>query len=213
MGGENSGRRPNPETIARKMEGVHEPKFFMPAGGIGGVKPEALRSSPVDIINSAGRWLLPVIDGVNTTSQTATAGDVLLFQFNVTSSCSVDGIGLRHGATASGNAVVGIYGPISQTSDTCNNAPVIVQSSSTALVGTLQVVTFTETALTPGIYYAAVEYEDALHTFFRFGNTTQVGGVTQKYSRGGGYGALTDPCPAVSDTLTAFPNIKIRRSA
>ena len=69
MGGENSGRRPNPETIARKMEGVHEPKFFVPALGLGGVKPEALRSSPVDITGGSGGGHTIQDEGSNLTAR------------------------------------------------------------------------------------------------------------------------------------------------
>ena len=55
MGGEGSGRLPGPETIAKRMEGNTGREVitqWLP--GIGAVKPEALRSSPVDITGGGG---------------------------------------------------------------------------------------------------------------------------------------------------------------
>ena len=170
-----------------------------------------LKGKTVEIANN-GRWITPYIFAVNTTSQTATAGTVLLFQFEVPTDVIVDGIGLRH-SSASGAAICGIYKPTSFDSDDCFDGALLVESSSTTLSGTTQVITFTPTKLESGVYYAAVEYELAAHSFFRFGNTTQQGGTTQLYARAGGYGALTNPCPSTTGSLTAFPNILIRRSA
>lgn len=70
MGGEGSGRLPNPETIAKKMVGVHEPKYFMPGAGIGAVKPEALRSSPIDITGGGAGGHTIQEEGVDLTART-----------------------------------------------------------------------------------------------------------------------------------------------
>src|SRR3990167_3911755 len=54
MGGEGSGRLPGPETIAKRMGGNTGKEVTQWLPGIGAVKPEALRSSPVDITGGGG---------------------------------------------------------------------------------------------------------------------------------------------------------------
>lgn len=157
------------------------------------------------------RWLLPFHTGFASTGANPTAGRVLLALFEVDRDCTVDAIVINNGASVAGNVVVGIYGPI-PTEETCAGAAVKVQSASTALSGTSQpqTISITATKLKKGRYYVAVEYENAGHTFFRQTNTTQVAGWTQYYDRAGGYGALTDPCPAVTNSATDMPGVRVR---
>lgn len=146
------------------------------------------------------------------TTTTNTAGTVYLTLFEFESTATVDAVQYIHGAALAGNVIVGIYGPI-PTEETCLGAPVVVQSASTAVSGSANqpsIVTFTPTRIGPGRYYAAVEFDDGANTFMRHSNQTQVTGWTQTYARGGGYGALTDPCPAVTDASTSIPGVYVR---
>lgn len=145
------------------------------------------------------------------TSQTFTVGRVLLMEFVVEKNCRVDQIVYVSGGTAAGSATVGIYGPIS-TRETPDGAALLVESSSTAQSGTNtpQPISITETTLVPGLYYVALEGSDATGTYMRNTNQTQVTGFGAYYDRGGGYGALTNPCPATTATGSALPGIKLR---
>ena len=149
------------------------------------------------------RWIKPSItNGTQSTSGTLTAGRVHLNHFEVNYPVIVDAIAFYNFATVAGNITVGIYGPI-PTEETCLNAPVLVQSASTAMAGAnqRQVISLTPTTLRPGRYYVAFETSDATATF---GTGTSAGTIIewiQYYDRGGGYGALTDPCPAVTNGI------------
>jgi hypothetical protein len=149
-----------------------------------------------------------------TTSQNPTAGTVLLHLIEVPEDCYVDAIIITHGASPTGNATVGIYGPITSTEDTCQGLPVIVQSASTALVNanTSQIISITETFLRKGRYYIAVEFDNAGHTYMRHGNQQFVVGWVQTYARSGGYGALTDPCPTITNTGNGGAGVVLRVS-
>jgi hypothetical protein len=150
-------------------------------------------------------------DTIAVTSQTATAGRVMLALFEVTETCIADQIVFCNAATVAGNVIVGIYGPV-VTEDTCEGAPVKVQSASTAQanVNVPQPITIADTVLTPGRYYAAIEFSDNTATYMRTGNQNQVTGFVQLYDRSGGYGALTDPCPTPTGTGSACPGFRIR---
>ncbi len=165
-------------------------------------------------IKSRNRWIRPIHWAVSGTSQAATAGTVYMVLFEVEEQCTVDAVSWANAGTVAGNATVGIYGPIA-TEETCNGAAVVAQSASTATTGvnTSQVIAITASLLRKGRYYAAVEFDDSSHTFMRVGNQAMVVGLSQTYARGGGYGALTDPCPSPTNTGTAIPAILVRCSA
>jgi len=166
-------------------------------------------------ISIRNRWIKPYFSSVSATSQTPTAGTVYLVEFEVTQKCTVDAISYGKVATQAGNVTVGIYGPVS-TEETAAGLAVIIQSASTAVsagANTSQEVTFTATVLNKGRYYAAIEFDDATNTYLRNSNQRQVVGWSYTYARGGGYGALTDPCPATTDTASAIPVLAIRCSA
>lgn len=162
-----------------------------------------------------GRWLTPTHGGIATTSQTFTAGRVLLLQFEVSQPVTVDGISYVVGATSAGNVTVGIIGPVTATGDTAAGGAVLVQSASTAqgTATTAQLVSLTATQLTAGVYYAALEGSDVTGTYARQSNQAQGLGLVQYYDRAGGYGALTATTPAVTDTGSAAPGLRLRISA
>lgn len=164
---------------------------------------------------SLGRWINPHHGGVAATSQTFTVGRVELAQFTVPETCVVDGLAYTVGATAAGNVIGGIVGPIALTADIADGAPVIAQSASTAqgAINTPQVLTWTPVTLAPGIYYACLEGGDVTGTYFRQSNGQQAPGWSAQYDRAGGFGALTDPTPAVTATGSAIPGLRIRVAA
>ena len=164
--------------------------------------------------NSTGQgWFTPFHGGATAvaTSQTFTAGRVLMTEFYVDQAVSVDAIVYIVGDTSAGNVTVGIYGPIA-TREVSTGAALLVESASTAQgsTSTPQVVTFNATILQPGLYYAVLEGSDATGTYMRHGNTTQVAGYGAYYARDGGYGALTTPAPATTNTGSALPGLRIR---
>lgn len=161
---------------------------------------------------SYGRWITPTMSGVAQVSQTFTAGRVVLVQFEVVAICRIDGIAYIVGTTSAGNVIGGIVGPVNRTSDTANTGVVVAQSTSTPQGSTsaVQLLTWTGVTVNPGIYYAALEGDNATGTYMRQSSLAQAPGLSQFYDRGGGYGTLTDPTPTVTDTGTIVPGIRIR---
>lgn len=158
------------------------------------------------------RWLIPYINlSVNNTSVTATAGRVWLNEFEVIKPCIVDAVNIYNQATVNGNVIVGIYGPI-VTEEEAQGSPLVVESASTALSGAsnAQTISLTQTTLAPGRYYVAVQYSSGTHTYGRQADINVVTGWSQYYDRGGGYGALTNPCPATTKSTAAIPNARLR---
>jgi len=159
------------------------------------------------------RWLTPYLTTVASTSQAAAAiGRVYLMEFEVPTTVTVDAVAWENAATVTGNVTVGIYGPII-TEETCAGAAVKVQSASTAVgsANTTQTIALTPTVLTPGRYYVALEFDSTTTTFYRSASVTGgiIAGMAQTYDRASGYGALTNPCPAVT-TGAIFPGIFVR---
>ncbi len=164
-----------------------------------------------DAERAPARWLTPLHGGIATTSQTFTAGRCYLAQFAVTREIQVDGIAYVVGGTSAGNVRAAVLGTLA-TADTAAGTVVLVESASTAqgTINSPQLLSLTATTLVPGIYYAALQGSDATGTYMRHGNQLQAAGLSQTYDRGGGYGAFTSPTPAVSDTGSAIPGLRIR---
>jgi hypothetical protein len=160
-----------------------------------------------------GRWLYP-IEGTSAAnaSTTFTVGRVLLAQFVVPRACTIDGIQYVVGSVSAGNVIGGILGPVAQTADTALAAAVVAQSASTAQAGTStsQVLTWTAVRVQAGIYYAALEGDNATGTFMRPSSAVSPNGTVMFYDRSGGYGALTDPTPAVTNMVGTIPGFRIR---
>jgi hypothetical protein len=163
-------------------------------------------------VPSVDRWLTPVYSGIALTSQTVTVGRAFLAQFSLNGPRLIDGVAYIVGATAAGNVRVGIIGPIATTADAATGAPVLAQSASVAqgTANTMQVVTFTATWASAGIYYAALMGDNVTGTYMRLGNQAQAPGITLTYDRAGGYGAFTDPTPATTDSGISVPGLRVR---
>jgi hypothetical protein len=158
------------------------------------------------------RWIKPYHAGVGSTSQVATAGTVVLSLFEVNEDCVVDAINWVNAATVAGNVRVGIYGPIS-TEETATGAALLYDSGDIVQSGTnttQQHILSTPKVLRRGRYYVAIEFSDGTATYMRQANQRQVTGWGATYARSGGYGALTDPSPTVTETGSGIPAIYLR---
>lgn len=159
------------------------------------------------------RWIFPDFGNgqIATTSTSPTVARVYLQLFEINVPQSVDQISWSNGATAAGNVRVGIYGPIT-TEETCEAAPLAVESASTAVSGTNQpqVVSLATTYLPTGRYYVAIQFSDNTTTFLRQSSNQQIAGMTQYFDRSGGYGAFTNPCPTPTNSATDMAGIRIR---
>jgi hypothetical protein len=159
------------------------------------------------------RWIEPYVNAIVVTqfAPSGAAGRVFLTEFEVENEVTVDGISVVNGDSVAGNITVGIYGPII-TEETPLSSPVAAESASTALSGTNidQFISFTSPArLVTGRYYAATEWSDTTARTLRGTNQALISGAGFFYDRGGGYGALTNPCPAVTAT-NPLPNPRVR---
>jgi len=92
------------------------------------------------------------------------------------------------------------------------SALIAAQSASTAQGTTSSVQTLTWAAVSaqPGLYFAALEGSDVTGTYMRHTNQPQAPGLGFFYDRGGGFGALTDPTPAATETGSGLPGLRIR---
>jgi hypothetical protein len=152
------------------------------------------------------RWIKPYMwSHVVSTSTNSTAGRVRLSEFEITEPTAIDGILIYNFATVAGNVRVGIYGSI-PTEETAVNSSLVVESADTVLSGTTrgQFIDLAQTTLPTGRYYLACQFSDVTHTFAQNtnANPSVISGWSQTYDRVGGYGAFTNPCPAVSALTT-----------
>lgn len=150
----------------------------------------------------------------NSNATAPTAARVYLSLFDIRSPILADQITIYNGGTAAGNVTVGIYGPL-VIEDTCAGSPLAATSTSTAQTGTNQIqnIAFTfQTMLNPGRYYTAIEFSSVLATFWQNYGNDNFPGWMQYYARGGGYGALTDPCPTITNATSLAMPISIVRN-
>lgn len=126
-----------------------------------------------------------------------TAGRVYMVPLEVAWPVIVDRILYRVGGTSGGNIRVGIYREGS-TADSPAGGELVVESASLAqdTANYIQQATIADTVLTPGLYYVGIQGDDTSGTFHR--SYDSAAGVAYYYDRSSGYGAFTDPCPAVT---------------
>jgi hypothetical protein len=128
-----------------------------------------------------------------------TEGRVYLLPYIVPFQHTVELIGYVAGAVA-GNCIVGIY---ADDGDTPAGGALIVESASVAIPAVanhMKELAIADTQLAAALYWLAIEFDDD-SSAFRDIPAQLVDGtlVAYYYDRAGGYGALTDPCPAVTE--------------
>jgi hypothetical protein len=158
------------------------------------------------------RWIKPYFYTRNASSQPATAGRVYPLESELTEDAILDGVSYIIGSSIGGNVTVGLYGPIS-SEETCEGAPLVVQSESTPQAGIVnqdQLVSLDGRLVHAGRYYVAIEFDGAASTYNRKPNLVDVTGWSQYFDRSGGYGALPTRCPPVANSGSAFPLVKTR---
>lgn len=160
------------------------------------------------------RWISPYHNSLVSTSATPNVGSVYLEEFETKESCFAGSISWVKGGTQAGSVLLGIYGPIT-TEETCAGAPLLIQTGSvivSAGTNTEESVALTaKTLLKPGRYYAAITFSDATNTFQRNVNQTQAIGWTQVFSNtGNAFTDLPTTCPAVTNTPSNMPGMRIR---
>ncbi len=131
------------------------------------------------------------------------AGRVWLLPIDVCWTVVVDRIVFSVGVNSAGNIRVGIYRSEANPDDPTGEELVVESASvAQAAANVLQYVTIADTTLTTGRYWIAVQGSDALGEFFRInlGTTSPANLQAWLYNRAGGYGAFTDPCPALATT-------------
>ncbi len=149
---------------------------------------------------------------IATADGTPVAGTAYCDLFEVRNDTLVDQIVIGNGTAVSGNYRVGIYGAVT-TEDTMAGAPLVYDSGDIAQSGTSTSQAHNLSSnkmLSKGRYYACLMFDNTTARFLRDGNQKQVTGWVQTYARGGGYGAFTDPAPAMTDTGSNSPAIYIR---
>lgn len=153
------------------------------------------------------------LHGMSFATQAGTAGRVFLTRLWLPRSMVISRITCT--TTTSGGAGtflrLGLY---KDNGETPNGAVLLEDSGDIAADGAAGIRTFTLAKpryLEAGTFWIALETQDAIVVFRRYSAITEflevgsetVGGC--RYDRGGGYGALTDPCPAVvADIATNF---------
>jgi hypothetical protein len=149
-----------------------------------------------------------------TDAVSAGANRVYLELVEIPEDCYVDQMTYIVGTAGVGSVILGLYS-LGTAEDTAAGGTVVVQRAQTAQSTsalTPQNVALTETFIRKGRYYAAFEISDVTGHYLRHANQHQVIGWGQFYDRGGGFGSLTDPCPAVTNTGSNLPMIAIRVS-
>ena len=138
--------------------------------------------------------------GANTTFAFGTAGRVYLVPIIITEPTWIDTMFLEIHSVSAGNVTMGLYPD--DGSGSPETEDLILETASTPAPGIYRclAITIPLTHLNPGVYWPAVEASDVtLETHRQSGFNTNTSTLVPKYyDRGGGYGALTDPCPALT---------------
>lgn len=125
------------------------------------------------------------------------AGKVFIAPLDISWPIIIDRLIYIVGSTSAGGVRLGLYRE-GATADSPAGAELVVESGSVAqaAASTIQMVTVPQTVLIAAQYFLAIQGNNVTGTFQR---TTDTGlSFGKSYIRGGGYGAFTDPCPAVA---------------
>lgn len=147
----------------------------------------------------------------------AVAGRVYLVPIELEEGTVMDALAFAVRGTAAGNVILGMYhdsGAIAPK--TPAGGALIAETPSTAVAGTFRVqeIEVTDAWLPPGLYWVAIESDGTTLTVTGHGDgEMDTGGTlrTYYYDRDGGYGALADPCPAVT-LMSVIPDYVFLRA-
>jgi len=144
------------------------------------------------------RYLRPVFCHQANTALTMTTGRVYLIPVEVERKMTIDCICVPLSGTVAGNMRVGVY---ADNAETPAGGALLVESASVAKAGTYrrQEVAIADLLIEAGLYWLAVQSDEATTILLAEHNAFAIGGTLEgkQYDRGGGYGAFTNPCPAV----------------
>ena len=139
--------------------------------------------------------------GYGASTQIGTANRVFLCSLWVPKNCVIDEINIQCSTASAGKSFrIGLYGP--DTSNTPADLPLLTESGNIAAA--VGVIRYTATlSLQRGLYWLALSTEDATMAFLRQGSYTFfTAGIAPMlegcYYGLGGWGAFTNPCPAVT---------------
>jgi len=148
------------------------------------------------------KYMMPVFHIRADDTVTVATARCYLAPIEVRVRVTVDRIVVGWRTPAVGNVRAAIY---KDNGDTPEGGALVVESASVAKVGTWQKqeIVIASTVLEPGLYWLSIQSDENTSVV-----DSEVDGIAQGgtlnakyYDRGGGYGAFTNPCPAV--TLTS----------
>lgn len=131
---------------------------------------------------------------------TVVTARVYLMPIEIPFRCTVNRICVFYTTPVAGNIRAGIY---NDNGNTPAGGTLIVESASIAKSGTnrMQEVTIASTQLAAGLYWIAVQSDEATTITIGDNYRFSIAGTIQTYYYDlGGYGAFTTPCPAVTQS-------------
>ena len=154
----------------------------------------------------------PMLPYLIVSSNFGATGRVYLVPIDVLWPVIIDRIIYQVGTTSAGNVRLGIYRE-GATVDSPLGAALVVESASVAQLTAnyVQMVTVADTLLVPGQYFVGIQGSDATGTCYL--SLDAEGKLANYYDRAGGYGALTDPCPAlIAQASTPFFMLRVKEN-
>lgn len=146
------------------------------------------------------RFWKPIYNSDVRPTVTTVTARVYLIPVEVLVRCTVDRIMVhQYEGTCVGNCIVGIYKD-GTVVDIPDGGALVVESASVAKAGVnqKQLITIADTVLEPGLYWLAYESDEATTIITSERSVFLVDPSHCYYDRGGGYGALTNPCPVTT---------------
>lgn len=163
------------------------------------------------------RYIKPLHWAPASTSLASPAdGRVSLALVQVTQRCQLKAIGWINGSAVQDNIYVGLYNAVWDAANarfTAAGGSIKYTSPELTQVGTnvyQEHILTTNVVLEEGFYYMFIETEGTTTTYQRQANQDQSTGWVQFYTRSGGFGAPTDPCPAITATGSNVPAMTLR---
>jgi len=158
------------------------------------------------------RFWKPIYNSDVRATVTVTTARVYLIPIEVLVRCTVDRIMVhQYEGTVAGNCRVGIYKD-GTTPDLPDGGALVVESASVAKAGInqKQLITIADTVLEPGLYWLAYESDENTTIISSERGIFGIDPGHRYYDRGGGYGALTNPCPATTGGNISCPFLLLR---